>query len=97
MTTSGLRIAPQAGHGGAPSSSTSRTTSARGTRMPSTRQTAVRIEPCTSTTSREPASSWSVSTFCVTSARRSPRRSSSASARCAVLGSASASTRSRSP
>ena len=44
--------------------------------------TAERIEPCTSTTSRLPARECSVSMFWVTTARTSPRRSSSASAWC---------------
>ena len=48
----------------------------------------VRIEPCTSITSSLPARSCRRSMFCVITARTSPRRSSSASARCAAFGSA---------
>jgi len=40
-------------------------------------------------TVRLPAREWSVSMFCVTIAETKPRRSSSASARCAEFGSAS--------
>ncbi len=57
----------------------------------------VRIDPCTSTTSCDPARSWSRSMFWVTTARTKPRRSSSARARCARFGSASVSIPNRGP
>ena len=90
----GLRIAPQSGQSGpaAPRAARARREQLRPRQR---RQTRRRIEPCTSTTSRLPPRSCSVSMFCVTTACTSPRRSSSASARCAAFGSRSRARRAR--
>jgi hypothetical protein len=85
MTTSGLRTAAQSAQRGSGSNSRTR---ASGSRWPQARQPALRIDPCTSIASREPARSCSVSMFCVTTARTRPARSSAAIARCAAFGSA---------
>ena len=52
MTTSGFRTEPQSTHVG---SGRRATTSSRRSARPHETQLAVAIEPCTSTTSREPA------------------------------------------
>ena len=85
----GLEHGAASAHAGTGTCSSTRSNSSR---WPHARQLADRIEPCTSTTRREPAASCRRSTFWVTIASTRPRRSSSASATCAAFGVASAST-----
>ena len=87
-TTSGLIGWPQTAQRGTPSGSPARRsrTSASGTLPGQLRQVQPAMLPWTSISSRVPALRWSMSTFCVITASRLPRRSISTSARWAPLG-----------
>ena len=84
MTTSGFSTSPQRSHAGHRQQLERRGRTARGGRRRGS-------SPCGSSRAprsrcRDPAAWCSRSTFCVTTASTSPRRSSSASARCAAFG-----------